>query len=375
MKTKVDVDSMGGHEFEHFCAELLKSNGYKNVEVTSGSGDYGVDILAEKDGITYAIQCKRSDTPIGNKAIQEIYSGRSFYNRHVGVVITNNSFTPAAKETANKNNVLLWDRDRLNELMGKQYESIDLAIQHYSIAPVEDVLTITKPVTKESPLSFAVGKDASGRVVVLDIEEMPHLLIAGSMEYDKTAFIHTLITSIMKISCPDDVRFLLFDPKAIEFGIYNGLPHLLGDVIVEPADAVTALEMLVDEMERRYILMKEHEVKTLDKYNAVADLRFPKIVCIFDEIADLMMMESISNPRARHLRALIRRGEPRTPEDRSALRSGYAALPLKTYQQGKGFCTTREAIDLPRCISVRQLAWVLFYVCPPLSVRFPYPYG
>ena len=110
-------DEMDGHSFERFCAELLKNNGFDKVEVTSGSGDYGVDILAEKDAITYAIQCKRSATPIGNKAIQEIYSGRTFYKRHVGVVITNNYFTSAAIETADKTGIILWDRDKIEGMM------------------------------------------------------------------------------------------------------------------------------------------------------------------------------------------------------------------------------------------------------------------
>lgn len=108
-----DYDLMEGHEFEAFCAELLKQCGFQNVEVTRGSGDYGVDILAEKEGITYAIQCKCYNAPVGVKAVQEAYAGRDYYDRMVGAVLTNQYFTQPAMEAAKKLKILLWDRERL----------------------------------------------------------------------------------------------------------------------------------------------------------------------------------------------------------------------------------------------------------------------
>ncbi|MCR5419645.1 MAG: restriction endonuclease [Lachnospiraceae bacterium] len=110
------VDELEGHDFEYYCADLLKLNGFSEVEVTKGSGDFGVDILALKDGISYAFQCKCYDRPIGVKAVQEIYSGRDFYGCMVGVVLTNQYFTGSAKEMAEKLKILLWDRDKLNEM-------------------------------------------------------------------------------------------------------------------------------------------------------------------------------------------------------------------------------------------------------------------
>lgn len=111
------VDAMDGHEFEYFCAELLKGNGFVNVEVTQASGDFGVDVLAEKDGVTYAVQCKCYSDKVGNHAVQEATSGTQYYHRMVAVVLTNSTFTPAAIETAQKTNVLLWDREKLKEMM------------------------------------------------------------------------------------------------------------------------------------------------------------------------------------------------------------------------------------------------------------------
>lgn len=115
----IKYDYMEGHEFEYFCADILRKNGFKNVEVTQGSGDQGIDIIAFKDGIKYGIQCKCYSNDIGNKAVQEAFSGKSFYNCHVGVVLTNRYFTASAKELAEKNGILLWDRDKLEEMVGR----------------------------------------------------------------------------------------------------------------------------------------------------------------------------------------------------------------------------------------------------------------
>ena len=116
-----EMDDMEGHEFEYFCADLLKDNGFAEVEVTRGSGDYGVDILAEKDGITYAVQCKCHTDPIGIRAVQEVYAGRDYYDRMVGVVMTNQYFTSAAVHAAEKLKILLWDRGYVEAMMeGKE---------------------------------------------------------------------------------------------------------------------------------------------------------------------------------------------------------------------------------------------------------------
>lgn len=121
MASAVDIpnayDNMEGHDFEYFCAELLKKNGFSNVEVTQGSGDHGIDILAEKDGITYAIQCKCYSSNIGNAAVQQAHTGKSIYKKDIAVVLTNRYFTPQARKEAEALSVKLWDRDKLNEMI------------------------------------------------------------------------------------------------------------------------------------------------------------------------------------------------------------------------------------------------------------------
>ena len=116
-KDNLDFDNMSGYDFENFCAKLLKTNGFESAEVTPGSKDQGIDIIAFKDGVKYGIQCKCYASDIGNKSVQEAYSGARFYDCHVPVVLTNRYFTISAKELAKKNGVLLWDRDKLKKLI------------------------------------------------------------------------------------------------------------------------------------------------------------------------------------------------------------------------------------------------------------------
>ena len=111
------IDCMEGHEFEHFCAKLLVKNGFTNVEVTQASGDQGVDIIAIKDELKYAIQCKNYSSHLGNTPIQEVCAGKMFYQCHVAAVMTNSTFTSGAKELAKATGVLLWDRTMLEKLI------------------------------------------------------------------------------------------------------------------------------------------------------------------------------------------------------------------------------------------------------------------
>ncbi len=110
-------DDMEGVEFEQYCAELLEAKGFENVETTPPSHDYGIDIIADRDGISYAVQCKCYSDSIGIKAIQEAYAGKDYYNAMVGVVMTNQSFTKTAKEFADKLNIVLWDGDYVMDLI------------------------------------------------------------------------------------------------------------------------------------------------------------------------------------------------------------------------------------------------------------------
>lgn len=115
------VDLMEGHDFENWCAEALRNSGFSNVKVTPGSGDQGVDVVAEKDGLKYAIQCKRYNSDLGNTPVQEVFTGARFYNCHVGVVITNRNFTSGAKDAAAATGVLLWGRSWILQYLYRKH--------------------------------------------------------------------------------------------------------------------------------------------------------------------------------------------------------------------------------------------------------------
>lgn len=115
--TLADLDMMEGHDFEHTCAAILSANGYSDVQVTQASGDYGIDILASQNGSLYAIQCKCYQSPVGNHAVQEAYAGAAYYGGRIPVVMTNQTFTSAATQMAQKLGVQLWGRIELSHLL------------------------------------------------------------------------------------------------------------------------------------------------------------------------------------------------------------------------------------------------------------------
>lgn len=119
------LDAMEGHEFEHAVADLLFHNGWRDVEVTQGSGDYGIDILARRKSTRYAIQCKRYKSKVGNKAVQEAAAGTDYYHCDAAAVITNSTFTQQARNQADAAGVRLWDRKYLEDLLENYDEEYD----------------------------------------------------------------------------------------------------------------------------------------------------------------------------------------------------------------------------------------------------------
>ena len=123
--TLKQLDEMDGHQFEYACADILKANGYKHVKVTRSSGDFGVDIIAEKDKVRYAIQCTRYNHKLDNTPIQEVVGGLAYYQCDKGAVMTNQYFTEPAKQLAQVNDIELLDRDTLSHMVDKTEKSFD----------------------------------------------------------------------------------------------------------------------------------------------------------------------------------------------------------------------------------------------------------
>lgn len=123
--TLKQLDKMDGHQFEYACADILKANGYKHVKVTRSSGDFGVDVIAEKDKVRYAIQCKRYNHKLDNTPIQEVVGGLAYYQCDKDAVMTNQYFTEPAKQLAQVNDIKLLDRDTLSHMVDKTEKSFD----------------------------------------------------------------------------------------------------------------------------------------------------------------------------------------------------------------------------------------------------------
>ena len=144
----------------------------------------------------------------------------------------------------------------------------------------------------KSKLSFVLGKDVSGKPMISDISRMPHMLVAGSTGSGKSVCINGLICSILFKATPDEVKFIMIDPKMVELSIYNDIPHLLIPVVTDMKKAPYALSWAVNEMNRRYKLFAENRVRDINGYNELEETeeKMPRIVIIVDELADLMMV-------------------------------------------------------------------------------------
>ena len=146
----------------------------------------------------------------------------------------------------------------------------------------------------KSKLTVGLGKDIGGNVVIGDIAKMPHVLIAGQTGSGKSVCVNSIIMSILYKSSPEEVKLIMIDPKVVELGVYNGIPHLLVPVVTEPKKAAGALNWAVSEMMRRYDLFKNTGVRKLESYNKLMEStggeKIPQLVVIIDELADLMMV-------------------------------------------------------------------------------------
>ena len=175
--------------------------------------------------------------------------------------------------------------------------AIGIEVPNKEVTPVflREVLETPAFTKFPSKLAFAIGKDISGECVVADIAKMPHVLIAGATGSGKSVCINSLIISILYKASPNEVKLLMVDPKVVELGIYNGIPHLLIPVVTDPKKAAGALNWAVQEMVNRYKLFAEKGVRDLKGYNSMLkesgeQAILPEIVIIIDELADLMMV-------------------------------------------------------------------------------------
>ncbi|MGQ9916585.1 MAG: DNA translocase FtsK, partial [Bryobacteraceae bacterium] len=201
----------------------------------------------------------------------------------------------------------------IERIPGKPTVGIEVPNTRRETISLRQILESDDFIDSPSRLTIAMGKDITGRIRVAELEKMPHLLIAGSTGSGKSVMLNTLIMSVLYKSTPDEVRMILIDPKRVELGIYDGIPHLLTPVIIEPKKAVNALRNAVFEMERRLKLLASYGVRNIEQFNkrirelnerplslfdeqqgaeaAEPEKPLPYILIVIDELADLMMLE------------------------------------------------------------------------------------
>ena len=180
---------------------------------------------------------------------------------------------------------------------GKAAVGIEVPNKNRDIVNIRELIESAEFQNAKSKLTVALGRDIVGNVVLADLKEMPHLLVAGSTGSGKSVCINSMIISLMYKANPDEVKLVLIDPKVVELNVYNGIPHLLIPVVTDPRKAAGALNWAVSEMLKRYQIFADNSVRDIAGYNKLAESRddlqkMPKVVIIIDELADLMLVAS-----------------------------------------------------------------------------------
>ncbi|WP_198542501.1 DNA translocase FtsK [Helicobacter pylori] len=178
-------------------------------------------------------------------------------------------------------------------IKGKDVVGIEIPNSQSQIIYLREILESELFQKSSSPLTLALGKDIVGNPFITDLKKLPHLLIAGTTGSGKSVGVNAMILSLLYKNPPDQLKLVMIDPKMVEFSIYADIPHLLTPIITDPKKAIGALQSVAKEMERRYSLMSEYKVKTIDSYNKQAPNNgveaFPYLIVVIDELADLMM--------------------------------------------------------------------------------------
>ncbi|GAA9199093.1 DNA translocase FtsK [Helicobacter pylori] len=178
-------------------------------------------------------------------------------------------------------------------IKGKDVVGIEIPNSQSQIIYLREILESELFQKSSSPLTLALGKDIVGNPFITDLKKLPHLLIAGTTGSGKSVGVNAMILSLLYKNPPDQLKLVMIDPKMVEFSIYTDIPHLLTPIITDPKKAIGALQSVAKEMERRYSLMSEYKVKTIDSYNEQAENNgveaFPYLIVVIDELADLMM--------------------------------------------------------------------------------------
>lgn len=280
--------------------------------VTQGSVDLKIDSIVLEDRKDWKLppfdllDDNKTEVDSGNiehnvaiiqKTLQDFGIEVEMGEVNVGPTVTQYTLSPAAgvklsriAELQNNLALALSAQSIRMELPvpGKSFVGIEVPNKTSSIVRLREVMQTTDFINHKSKLALSLGRDVAGRPMVVDLAKMPHLLVAGASNMGKSVSLNGLFISLLYRNTPQDIKFIVIDPKRVEFTPYNGIPHLLTPIITERDKAVNALKWAVAEMERRYKLLSEAGKRNIAEYNEVSGLAMPFIIIIVDELADLM---------------------------------------------------------------------------------------
>jgi len=280
----------------------------KKSEIISGATDYkppSFDLLEQEKGLPNAGDTKTYSAII-KKTLQNFDISVEISEINIGPAVTQYAFKPAegiklARITALQNDLALALAAhplRIEApIPGRALVGIEIPNKTRATVRLRGLIENTYFQESDASLLFALGKDVSGTPMYADLAKMPHLLVAGATGSGKTIGLNNIIMSLLFRNSPARLRFILVDPKRVEFPVYNELPHLLTPVIFDTQRTINALKWLVGEMERRFAVFSEHRVKNLREYHALFEKEktmteemeeIPYIVTVLDELADLM---------------------------------------------------------------------------------------
>lgn len=171
---------------------------------------------------------------------------------------------------------------------GKSLVGIEVPNHKVAAVNLKEIIRAQEFKQRKTNLTVALGKDVSGKVWVADLPKMPHLLVAGSTGSGKSVCLNSIIIGLLYQNSPDDLKFIMVDPKRVEFTVYNGIPHLLTPVITDTVKTVNALKWTIGEMDRRFELLSKHGKRDIASFNQESGEKMPYLVVIIDELADLM---------------------------------------------------------------------------------------
>lgn len=292
--TVVKAGSKDSREDDEFAAKLVARGDWRLPPLTLLSK--GSSVENQIDNEVYYKISKQLEQKLKNFGVSGKVVGIS-----PGPVVTTYEYSPAPGIKINKivglaDDLALGLKAQsvrvVGSVPGKAALGIEIPNEIRQIVYIRELIAAEAYRANSHKLSIALGLDVVGNLAMANLAKMPHLLIAGATGAGKSVGINTIIASILYNATPEEVRFLMVDPKRIELSGYEGIPHLLHPVVVDPKLASRALNWAVREMERRYRLLEEARVKSFDTYNETQNEKLPYIVVIVDELADLMMVAS-----------------------------------------------------------------------------------